>query len=191
MRGPWAMHPDADELLVALAGSVTIELFDHDGNQRVLSTQRVCRVVPRGRRHRHVDAPNLALPHPRRASAAQIGSMHASAAVRRPDRPGIAPSTGRPGPSAGDADLGRYTVRARATDAAGHVQPDVPPWNRLGYGNNAIEVIYVDVEERTSGQAPDSVAAARTPMPRSWPGPGRAFFDPPSPACSSDRAIRS
>ena len=24
-------------------------------------------------------------------------------------------------------------------------QPDVPPWNRLGYGNNAIEVIYVDV----------------------------------------------
>jgi hypothetical protein len=28
------------------------------------------------------------------------------------------------------------------TDAAGNVQPDVPPWNRLGYG--AIEVIYVD-----------------------------------------------
>jgi hypothetical protein len=25
------------------------------------------------------------------------------------------------------------------------VQPEVPPWNRLGYGNNAIEVIYVDV----------------------------------------------
>jgi hypothetical protein len=25
------------------------------------------------------------------------------------------------------------------------VQPDVPPWNRLGYGNNAIEVPYVDV----------------------------------------------
>ena len=30
-------------------------------------------------------------------------------------------------------------------DAAGNVQPDVPPWNRLGYGNNAIEVSYVDV----------------------------------------------
>jgi DMSO/TMAO reductase YedYZ molybdopterin-dependent catalytic subunit len=42
-------------------------------------------------------------------------------------------------------DVGRHTVRARATDAAGHVQPEVPPWNRLGYGNNAIEVIYVDV----------------------------------------------
>jgi DMSO/TMAO reductase YedYZ molybdopterin-dependent catalytic subunit len=41
-------------------------------------------------------------------------------------------------------DVGRHTLRARATDAAGNVQPDVPPWNRLGYGNNAIEVIYVD-----------------------------------------------
>src|SRR3954463_5581671 len=41
--------------------------------------------------------------------------------------------------------VGRHTLRARATDAAGDVQPEVPPWNRLGYGNNAIEVIYVDV----------------------------------------------
>ena len=37
------------------------------------------------------------------------------------------------------------SLRARATDAAGNVQPDVPPWNRLGYGNNAVEVSYVDV----------------------------------------------
>jgi len=42
-------------------------------------------------------------------------------------------------------DVGRHTLRARATDAAGNVQPEVPPWNRLGYGNNAIEVIFVDV----------------------------------------------
>jgi DMSO/TMAO reductase YedYZ molybdopterin-dependent catalytic subunit len=42
-------------------------------------------------------------------------------------------------------DIGRHTLRARATDAAGNVQPEVPPWNRLGYGNNAIEVIYVDI----------------------------------------------
>jgi DMSO/TMAO reductase YedYZ molybdopterin-dependent catalytic subunit len=41
-------------------------------------------------------------------------------------------------------DVGRHTLRARATDAAGNVQPDVPPWNRLGYGNNAIEVPFVD-----------------------------------------------
>jgi DMSO/TMAO reductase YedYZ molybdopterin-dependent catalytic subunit len=40
---------------------------------------------------------------------------------------------------------GRHTLRARATDAAGNVQPDVPPWNKLGYGNNAVEVQYVDV----------------------------------------------
>jgi DMSO/TMAO reductase YedYZ molybdopterin-dependent catalytic subunit len=33
---------------------------------------------------------------------------------------------------------GRHVVRTRARDAAGRVQPDVPPWNRHGYGNNAI-----------------------------------------------------
>ena len=32
-----------------------------------------------------------------------------------------------------------------ATDGGGNVQPEVPPWNRLGYGNNAIEIIYIDV----------------------------------------------
>lgn len=42
-------------------------------------------------------------------------------------------------------DIGRHTIRARATDAAGNVQPEVPPWNRLGYGNNAVEVIYIDI----------------------------------------------
>src|SRR3954467_13105110 len=41
--------------------------------------------------------------------------------------------------------VGRKTLRARATDAAGNVQPEIPPWNRLGYGNNAVEVMYVDV----------------------------------------------
>ena len=41
--------------------------------------------------------------------------------------------------------VGRHTIRARATDLAGNTQPDVPVWNRLGYGNNAVEVTYVDV----------------------------------------------
>lgn len=45
----------------------------------------------------------------------------------------------------GGATVGRHALRARATDAAGNVQPEVPPWNRLGYGNNGIELSYVDV----------------------------------------------
>ena len=44
------------------------------------------------------------------------------------------------------AKTGRYSIRARAIDAAGNTQPDVPPWNRLGYGNNAIEVGYVEFQ---------------------------------------------
>ena len=31
--GPWEMHPDTDELLFALEGSVTVELFDAGGNE--------------------------------------------------------------------------------------------------------------------------------------------------------------
>ena len=42
------------------------------------------------------------------------------------------------------AERGRHSLRARATDAAGNVQPEISPWNHLGYGNNAIEVTYVD-----------------------------------------------
>lgn len=40
---------------------------------------------------------------------------------------------------------GRYVLRSRATDAAGNVQPDEAPWNRLGYGNNAVRTVIVDV----------------------------------------------
>jgi DMSO/TMAO reductase YedYZ molybdopterin-dependent catalytic subunit len=41
--------------------------------------------------------------------------------------------------------VGRHTLRARATDAAGNVQPESPRWNRLGYGNNAVELVYAHV----------------------------------------------
>ncbi|XVU30000.1 sulfite oxidase [Actinoplanes sp. CA-054009] len=44
-----------------------------------------------------------------------------------------------------EATPGRHSLRARARDAAGNVQPEVPPWNRLGYGNNAVELSWVDV----------------------------------------------
>ena len=40
---------------------------------------------------------------------------------------------------------GWLTIRARATDEAGRSQPEQPPWNRLGYGNNAIQEIAVHV----------------------------------------------
>jgi DMSO/TMAO reductase YedYZ molybdopterin-dependent catalytic subunit/glyoxylase-like metal-dependent hydrolase (beta-lactamase superfamily II) len=41
---------------------------------------------------------------------------------------------------------GPSTVRARATDLAGHTQPEQPEWNRLGYGGNAIQTISIVVE---------------------------------------------
>jgi hypothetical protein len=44
-------------------------------------------------------------------------------------------------------DPGPTTVRARATDLAGRTQPDRPEWNRLGYGNNAIQEVSVSVQE--------------------------------------------
>ncbi len=46
------------------------------------------------------------------------------------------------------APLERYdsiVISARATDMAGRTQPDSPEWNRLGYGNNVIQKIRVDV----------------------------------------------
>lgn len=41
---------------------------------------------------------------------------------------------------------GAATVRARASDAAGHTQPDQAAWNRLGYGNNAIQEVAFRIE---------------------------------------------
>ncbi|MGH3751344.1 MAG: molybdopterin-dependent oxidoreductase [Pseudonocardiaceae bacterium] len=40
-------------------------------------------------------------------------------------------------------DRGETILRARATDMAGHTQPDAPDWNRWGYGNNAIQKVTV------------------------------------------------
>lgn len=38
----------------------------------------------------------------------------------------------------------RCALRSRATDAAGNLQPAQIPWNRLGYGNNAVRAIVVN-----------------------------------------------
>ncbi len=40
---------------------------------------------------------------------------------------------------------GDVVLRARATDFAGHTQPEEPAWNRLGYGNNAIQELPIRV----------------------------------------------
>ena len=38
-------------------------------------------------------------------------------------------------------------VDVELRDASGAVQPEIAPWNRLGYGNNAIRQIVVEVRE--------------------------------------------
>ena len=38
-------------------------------------------------------------------------------------------------------DAGPTEVRARATDVTGRTQPEHAEWNRLGYGNNAIQAV--------------------------------------------------
>ena len=40
---------------------------------------------------------------------------------------------------------GSYTLLTRATDAGGAVQPLHPRWNRLGYGNNAVQRVRVTI----------------------------------------------
>lgn len=40
---------------------------------------------------------------------------------------------------------GPVSIRARATDLAGREQPEAPEWNRLGYGNNAIQALRATV----------------------------------------------
>src|SRR5579884_400718 len=40
-----------------------------------------------------------------------------------------------------DAPPGEHVLQSRATDEAGNTQPDVAPWNRLGYANNAIQAL--------------------------------------------------
>jgi hypothetical protein len=43
------------------------------------------------------------------------------------------------------AHAGRHLLLARASDAAGNVQPLEQVWNELGYGNNAVQRLEVQV----------------------------------------------
>jgi DMSO/TMAO reductase YedYZ molybdopterin-dependent catalytic subunit len=40
---------------------------------------------------------------------------------------------------------GSRALRSRATDLAGRTQPERPEWNRLGYGNNAVRTLPVEI----------------------------------------------
>jgi DMSO/TMAO reductase YedYZ molybdopterin-dependent catalytic subunit len=40
---------------------------------------------------------------------------------------------------------GRHVLRVRATDGQGNTQPDVAEWNWLGYANNAIQSVIVEI----------------------------------------------
>ena len=42
-------------------------------------------------------------------------------------------------------DPGPLSLRARATDLAGRTQPDAAEWNRLGYGNNSIQRVPIQI----------------------------------------------
>jgi DMSO/TMAO reductase YedYZ molybdopterin-dependent catalytic subunit len=42
---------------------------------------------------------------------------------------------------------GEYRLLARATDASGRTQPLDAPWNELGYGNNQVHCVEVEVEQ--------------------------------------------
>lgn len=48
---------------------------------------------------------------------------------------------------------GKTTLRSRATDGAGRTQPETPEWNRLGYGNNAIQKLTVTATRAWSASA--------------------------------------
>lgn len=41
-------------------------------------------------------------------------------------------------------DPGRHSLRARATDAQGNIQPAVGRWNKYGYGSNGVQVVVVN-----------------------------------------------
>jgi DMSO/TMAO reductase YedYZ molybdopterin-dependent catalytic subunit len=59
---------------------------------------------------------------------------------------------------------GPITLRSRAFDGRGHTQPSEPEWNRLGYANNAIQVVALGVVEPTVvARATDRLAGRTDP----------------------------
>jgi hypothetical protein len=44
-----------------------------------------------------------------------------------------------------DAEPGEHDLMCRATDAKGETQPLDPPWDQVGFGNNAVQRVHVTV----------------------------------------------
>src|SRR5262249_40600494 len=44
-----------------------------------------------------------------------------------------------------ESRAGRHVLRARATDSRGNTQPERAEWNRLGYCNNAVQPVVVEI----------------------------------------------
>jgi hypothetical protein len=108
-------------------------------------------------------------------------------------QPPTAPTAGRRGRSTGNPPASADTPsgpehrrrRQRTTRRA--------PWNRLGYGDNAIEVMYVDVRQHHRGGGSEREMVARPLLP-SGAEVVRAELvrvQPALLACASDRATRS
>lgn len=55
----WELHPDTDELLFVLHGSVTVEILTSPSSERHALTAGQFVVVPRGLWHRHLDIRDL------------------------------------------------------------------------------------------------------------------------------------
>lgn len=55
----WEMHPDTDELLFVLAGTVTVELLTDDQRTLIPLTPGQLVIVPRGAWHRHREPHDL------------------------------------------------------------------------------------------------------------------------------------
>jgi mannose-6-phosphate isomerase-like protein (cupin superfamily) len=54
-QADWELHPDTDELLMVLQGSVTVEILTETDRHRVPLTAGCFTVVPKGHWHRHID----------------------------------------------------------------------------------------------------------------------------------------
>lgn len=54
-QSDWELHPDTDELLMVLEGSVTLEILTGTGRYRVPLTAGQFTIVPQGHWHRHIE----------------------------------------------------------------------------------------------------------------------------------------